>query len=201
MIKYENLKSVVSSLGSNQINRTIEDFQAERKLLIDLVEQSAEALRILEEYQIEMDQFLERFWSFYKKLLKYKDSPDNIGAKSLSQEFDLIFDVNSVKYRTLSGQIEKTKNKKTELLAVLNHPEIPLHNNASELGARAHVRKRDVSLQTRTTNGTKAKDTMMTVVETAKKLGINVFNYIHDRINDTLDRTLADEMKIRAGIA
>ena len=39
------------------------------------------------------------------------------------------------------------------------------------------------------------------LLETAKKLGINVFNYIHDRINQTLDRTLADEMKIRSGPA
>jgi len=31
------------------------------------------------------------------------------------------------------------------LLCVLAHPEVPLHNNPAELGARQRVRKRDVS--------------------------------------------------------
>ncbi len=36
---------------------------------------------------------------------------------------------------------------------VLAHPEIPLHNNPAELGARARVRKRDVSFGPRTREG------------------------------------------------
>ena len=48
-----------------------------------------------------------------------------------------------------------TYTKKTSLLLVLDHPELPLHNNDSELAARARVRKRDVSLQTRTSEGTR----------------------------------------------
>ena len=47
-------------------------------------------------------------------------------------------------------------------------PEIPLHNNSAELAARVKVRKRDVSLQTVTDKGTKANDTFMTIVQTAK---------------------------------
>jgi hypothetical protein len=42
---------------------------------------------------------------------------------------------------------------------VLSHPEILLHNNPAELGARQRVRKRDVSLQARTTEGIRAWDT------------------------------------------
>jgi len=30
---------------------------------------------------------------------------------------------------------------------------------------------------------TKAKDTLMTIIETAKKLGVNTFKYIYDRIS------------------
>jgi hypothetical protein len=51
---------------------------------------------------------------------------------------------------------------------VLDYPELPLHNNDAELGARAQVRKRDVSLQTKTKEGTKASDTFLTIVNTAK---------------------------------
>ncbi|MBC8300685.1 MAG: transposase [Pelagibacterales bacterium] len=63
--------------------------------------------------------------------------------------FDTLFS-KTTGYIELDKRIEKTKNKKSELLLVLEFPEIPLHNNASELAVRVQVRKRDVSLQTRT---------------------------------------------------
>jgi hypothetical protein len=56
-------------------------------------------------------------------------------------------------------------------------------NNASELGARAWVRKRAVSLGPRTEKGVRAWDTGMTIVETAKKLGVSVYEYIKDRLS------------------
>ena len=73
--------------------------------------------------------------------------------------------------------------KKSELLMALKHPEVPLHNNESELGARAQVRRRDVSLHTMTEDGTKANDTFLTIVETAKKLGVSAYDYIYDRVS------------------
>lgn len=48
-------------------------------------------------------------------------------------------------YEALDQRIAKTKAKKDNLLRVLAHPEIPLHNNPAELGARQRVRKRDIS--------------------------------------------------------
>ena len=48
-------------------------------------------------------------------------------------------------------------------MLVLKYPEIPLHNNDAEPGARAQVRKQDVSLHTMTKNGTKANDTFITL--------------------------------------
>jgi hypothetical protein len=67
---------------------------------------------------------------------------------------------------------------------VLQHPELPLHNNDSELGARVQARYRDISFQTKNLKGTECKDTFMTIVETARKLGVNVCNYIFDRISN-----------------
>ena len=48
---------------------------------------------------------------------------------------------------------------------------------------KAPVRVRDVSLQTKTQAGTKAKDTFLHQMQTAKKLGINIYEYIYDRIS------------------
>ncbi len=82
----------------------------------------------------------------------------------------------------LADRIVKTREKKDELLLVLSHPEIPLHNNDSELGARQRVRKRDVSFGPRTSIGALAWDTMQSLVGTAKKLGVNIYEYFADRV-------------------
>ena len=68
---------------------------------------------------------------------------------------------------------------------VLSHPDILLHNNPAELGVRQRVRKRDVSLQARTREGILAWDTFQTLVGTAKKLEVNIYQYFSDRIAQT----------------
>ena len=68
-------------------------------------------------------------------------------------------------------------------MKVLKYPWLPLHNNDSELGARVEKRRQDVSLHTISDAGTTAKDAFLTITQTAKKLGVNTFNYIHDRVS------------------
>ena len=66
---------------------------------------------------------------------------------------------------------------------MLSYPELPLHNNESELGARTQARYRDISLHTINEKGTEAKDTFMTIVSTAKKLMVNPYRYLFDLIS------------------
>jgi hypothetical protein len=113
--------------------------------------------------------------------LAYKESPDKKKAKRLSQKFDTLFS-KKTGYHELDKRIALTKSRKDSLLLVLHYPELPLHNNASELGARGQARKRDISFHTMSQKGTEAKDTFMTLVETAKKQGVNVYHYFYDRI-------------------
>jgi hypothetical protein len=105
-------------------------------------------------------------------------------SEKLSKEFDKLFATHT-DYEALNDRIAKTEAKKSELLLVLTYPELPLHNNPAELGARAQVRKRDVSLHTRTLEGTRVQDTFLTIVETAKKLKVNIYDYILDRVSQT----------------
>ena len=72
--------------------------------------------------------------------------------------------------------------QKDQLLLVLEYPTIPLHNNNSELGARDQARRRDVNLHTVSKAGTESKDTFMTLVQTAKKLTVNFYHYVRDRL-------------------
>jgi len=128
-----------------------------------------------------LEGFITRYWEYYRKLLEYKRAPSQEQSACLSEEFDRLFSTETG-YDALDERIAKTKAKKENMLLVLKYPELPLHNNASELAARQQVRKRDVSLHTIVPEGTKASDTFLTIVETCKKLGINCYDYFLDRI-------------------
>ena len=130
--------------------------------------------------------FRSRYWKYYRKLCEFKIKPEAKVAELLSTEFDQLFSTETG-YLELDERISKTKEKKESLLMVLRLPEIPLHNNEAELGARVKVRKRDVSLQTITEEGTKANDSFMTIVQTAKKLGVSAYDYIFDRMSKEFD--------------
>ena len=60
-----------------------------------------------------------------------------------------------------------------------------MHNNPAELGARARVRKRDISFGPRTNDGTRAWDTFMALAATSKKLDVNFHRYVFDRVSAT----------------
>jgi len=126
--------------------------------------------------------FMDSFWDYYDELLAYRTQPTPAEAERLATRFDTLFST-VTDYYALDDRIAKTKAKKEALLRVLQHPEIPLHNNAAELGARQRVRKRDVSFGPRTPEGANAWDTFMTLAATTQKLGISFFAYVHDRIS------------------
>ena len=85
--------------------------------------------------------FNERFWALYRKLLAYRDNPNQKDAQDLRAEFQQLFGQTSG-YQLLDERKALTLAKKEPLLMVLSHPEILLHNNPAELGARQRVRKR-----------------------------------------------------------
>ena len=128
-----------------------------------------------------LQSFKESFWKLYRQVLAYRQNPTQAVAQHLRDEFERLFEQTSG-YEQLDERLALTLAKKEPLLMVLSHPEILLHNNPAELGARQRVRKRDVSLQARTSEGIGAWDTFETLVATAKKLGVNLFSYVYDRI-------------------
>jgi hypothetical protein len=85
-------------------------------------------------------------------------------------------------YQLLDERKRLTAAKADELLLVLKHPELPLHNNPAKLAARTMVQRRNISYATQTQQGTKAWDIFMTLVATTRKLGISFFEYMRDRI-------------------
>ena len=125
--------------------------------------------------------FLKDFWHFYHKLKAYKKTPSYEEARKLDKDFDYLFS-RKTGFDLLDQRIAKTKAKKQELLVVLKHPYVPLHNNDAELAARKEVQYRDISFQTRNQRGSLAKDVFFTIIQTCKKLGVNPYAYILDKI-------------------
>ncbi len=145
-----------------------------------------------------LEAFVQRFWTYYDQLLAYREQPTPEEATRLTEEFATLF-ATVTGYQALDERIAKTRAKQSCLLMVLAHPEIPLHNNPAELGARARVRKRDVSFGPRTHEGARAWDTFMTLAATATKLGVSFYHYIQDRISGTSQMpSLADLIGARA---
>ena len=127
--------------------------------------------------------FQKDYWDFYHELLAYQKAPTSAEASRLESKFDALFATVSG-YEALDDRIQKTRAHKDELLMVLLHPEIPLHNNAAELAARRRVRKRDVSFGPRSELGKNCWDTFMTLSATAAKLGVNFYHYLKDRLSE-----------------
>jgi len=142
--------------------------------------------------QNRLDCFIEKFWDFYQELLEYKTSPTPTKAQILSEQFDTLFK-EKTGYDDLDARILLTHQKKEALLKVLTFPFLPLHNNDSEGGAKFQAIYRDVHLQTKNETTTKVKDTFGTLVKTARKLNVDVFNYFKDRISGAFEmKSLSD---------
>jgi hypothetical protein len=123
---------------------------------------------------------LDQVWTYYRELLAYREHPTHADRTRLDARFDALFGT-VTGYRELDRRLALTREKKPELLRVLEHPELPLHNNPAELGARQRVRKRDVSFGPRSPAGSAAWDTFMTLAATTRKLGLDFAAYLTDR--------------------
>src|SRR5262249_57147252 len=69
-----------------------------------------------------------------------------------------------------------------DLLRVLEHPEVPLHNNGLESDIREYVKRRKISGGTRSEAGRRCRDTFASLKKTCRKLGLRFWDYLQDRV-------------------
>jgi hypothetical protein len=81
----------------------------------------------------------------------------------------------------LDRLLARLHRRKAELRRVLQRPEIPLHTNGSENDSRACVTKRKISGGTMSEDGRTARDTLLGLMKTCRKLGISFYRYLGDR--------------------
>jgi hypothetical protein len=132
---------------------------------------------VLEYHKNELRRVRGEIWEYYKKLNDYKRVPTTQKKVELWEEFDGIFG-QKTDYEELNNRLLLTFEKKSELLTVLDYPEIPLHNNLSENGVREIVMKRKISGGVKNDDGVKAWENNMSILATCKKLGISFYDYM-----------------------
>jgi hypothetical protein len=78
-------------------------------------------------------------------------------------------------------------SNKDELLLVLDRPDIPLNTNDSENDIRAFVTKRKISGGTVSDNGREARDVMLGLSKTCRKLKVSFYDFLGDRLGHGFD--------------
>jgi hypothetical protein len=120
-------------------------------------------------------------WWFYADLKAWACDPCPRRAAALRARFDRIFR-RQTDYVTLDRLLARLHRRRSELLRVLQHPEIPLHTNGSENDIRTCVTKRKISGGTMSTAGRTARDVMLGLMKTCSKLKVSFFRYLGDRL-------------------
>lgn len=123
----------------------------------------------------------DRIWTIYQGLKTYKENPNRETREGIEKQFDDIFQ-KKTSSGVLNHQLDKTYEKKQELLRVLQRPETFLHNNSSETCARSAKIKLKISGGTRSEMGKTVRDTFLSLKQTCLKLGVNFMFFLQDRV-------------------
>jgi hypothetical protein len=120
-------------------------------------------------------------WWFYADLKAYRADPSPRRRGEMRARFDRIF-ARRTGFAMLDRLLARLHANKSELLMVLDRPEIPLHTNGSERDIRCQVIKRKISGGTHSDAGRNCRDSFLGLMHTCVKLGIGFWDYLGDRL-------------------
>jgi hypothetical protein len=123
----------------------------------------------------------QRLWWLYADLRAWQRNPLPARARALAARFDTLFTTRTG-FVTLDRLLARIHAVRDDLLKVLRHPGIPLHTNGSENDIRAVVTRRRISGGTHSDDGRRARDAMLALMKTCRKLGISFWQYLGDRL-------------------
>jgi hypothetical protein len=134
-----------------------------------------------------------RFWDLYDDLKVYREDPGKERKAELEVCFDKSFTTKTCCI-SLDLALKRIYKNKSELLLVLERPDIPLHNNLSENDIREYVKRRKISGSTRSDIGRRCRDTFTSLKKTCRKLGISFWKYLLDRVSGCHEIALLSEI-------
>jgi Transposase IS66 family len=149
-----------------------------------------------------------QIWELYQDLKGYRQRPEPSRRLDLEARFDALCS-QQTGFPSIDGVLKGMHKHRAALLLVLDRPEVPLHNNLSEGHLRDYVKKRKISGSTRSDLGRQARDTFASLKKTCRRLGVNFWAYLQDRVRGTgqiprladLIRQKAAEMPARKAVA
>jgi hypothetical protein len=129
-----------------------------------------------------VERIRQRIWWLYADLQSYRREPTSKRKAQLRRRFDNLFRTRTG-FVTLDRLLKRLHANKSELLMVLDRPEIPLHTNISENDVRSQVTKRKISGGTRSNLGRDCRDAFLGLMKTCDKLGLSFWHYLGARLN------------------
>ncbi len=142
----------------------------------------ARMLPFNDKHRAAIEQVREQIWELYKDLKAYRTQPDAEKKASLEARFDTLVGQQTDFSTSIGGVLKEMREHKEELLAVLERPEVPLHNNGRESDIRGYVKVRKISGGTRSDAGRRCRDTFASLRKTCRKLGVSFWAYLRDRV-------------------
>jgi len=137
-----------------------------------------------EQAKKDLESVKDQIWQIYDGLKQYKEKSTAAKRRRLETFFDDIF-TQKTDSAMLNNALGRIFRNKSELLLVLERPDIPLHNNGAERDIREYVKKRKISGSTRSDDGRRCRDTFTSLKKTCRKLRISFWQYLQDRIEKT----------------
>ncbi len=139
-------------------------------------------------HQLLQQQILTQWKQFYHLAKQYGGSPPD-SREVKKQEIQLLFDQITSQltgYDLLDKQLQLTKKKRDRLLLFLDLPELPIHNNQCEHDIRPFVIIRKISGGTKSYRGDKSLARHLSVIQTAQKQGLNVYQTLQGLLSGQL---------------
>jgi Transposase IS66 family len=133
------------------------------------------------EHRTAIEKVRSQIWELYRDLKAYRQQPDAAQTPLLEARFDALVG-QQTGYPSINGVLKEIRDHRADLLRVLERPEVPLHNNASESDIREYVTKRKISGSTRSDSGRRCRDTFASLKKTCRKLGVRFWDYLQDRV-------------------
>jgi len=141
----------------------------------------------------EVESVLSKVWGIYFNLKQYKESPNDILKSEITDQFDNLVKT-QIHYTELQKQLNKLSKKRGELLAVLENPILPLHNNLSENNIRKAVQCREIRGSTHSDDGRLAKCIMLTIYSTCKKCFVSFWSFLLSKTSLRKNMSQLDEI-------
>lgn len=144
-------------------------------------------------YQTLQGKILLQLRTFYHLAKTYGSDPPITATKENREAIERLFariTTQETGYADLDKQLRLTKKKREKLLFFLDHPELPIHNNQCEQDLREYVIIRKISGATNSRSGDRSIERHLSVIQTAKKQGLPVFQTLHGLLTGQLSPSI-----------